>query len=155
MPLYVRSSVRVDSVFETTSPRGWDGTHQVGYAAATTTRRQDRSLVAGWHVCGTAGAERVVTSAERIGGRSGGASAEKSLERSGWQLALATLHSGMQPAPGVLGRERDVNDNNKIEIDSGMITLRQPLGHERRPFGQVRDARPGILQWLHPWYRTV
>ena len=22
---------------------------------------------------------------------------------------------------------------NKIEIDAGMVTLRQPLGHERRP----------------------
>ena len=25
------------------------------------------------------------------------------------------------------------NNNNKIEIDAGMVTLRQPLGHERRP----------------------
>ena len=26
-----------------------------------------------------------------------------------------------------------LNNNNKIEIDAGMATLRQPLGHERRP----------------------
>ena len=26
-----------------------------------------------------------------------------------------------------------LSNNNKIEIDAGTVTLRQPLGHERRP----------------------
>ena len=30
-------------------------------------------------------------------------------------------------------RIQSSSNNNKIEIDAGMVTLRQPLGHERRP----------------------
>ena len=36
--------------------------------------------------------------------------------------------SGAQRA---LGKEEGANNNNKIEIDAGMVTLRQPLGQER------------------------
>ena len=56
---------------------------------------------------------------------------------------------------GLLGSLLEDNNNNKIENDAGMVTPRQPLGHERRPGQQwMLASRESVLMGNQNGWRS-